>query len=466
MIPINDRGETTPLSIDKTAKLLQALLDLNDSNESDSSCLPPEVEKAVEDLMLAQKMFVKQIDKFLHKTESYDEGKNVDTIATMIELCPELLATKDPVRYQLPICKAAMNKTIRGKETFVPLFARVGVQYEVGGKEARGGLLTDSGRHNEYANSLQCLASEGEGATGTFEALRNAKPEPLFLENDVIEHSLLYNAIVDFFDDESYSFDSFASWMCQMKYFIDLNEEGALFHMDSANLTPLCYFFDDEIKNVDENLILKKFLLKGLEYILERSVYYNPSCPTIGGLFHVLSEGEIVLTKLVDKYGEKQMWDCIEKVLTSISFNDQEYPLILHQTIIWTQQYVSQALMRFPDALHDRALDNRLPIHEALDNGLSWDANLVAIIQANNLHLKVCDPVTKLPLMALAAKEPSCDLRTIYYLLRKNPECVDRAIENHKRKNKQKNQVCDDGAKQPQKRGRGRPRKKSRVINS
>ncbi len=59
---------------------------------------------------------------------------------------------------------------------------------------------------------------------------------------------------------------------------------------------------------------------------------------------------------------------------------------------------------------------------------MEWSHGLLTIIHANNYHLKDHDPVTKLPLHALAAKEPSCDLRTIYYLIRKNPDCVGGAV--------------------------------------
>ncbi len=167
---------------------------------------------------------------------------------------------------------------------------------------------------------------------------------------------------------------------------------------------------------------------------------------------------------MINKFGADEVWDCIERALTSINFKDSEYPSIVHQTITCTPQYFNKALMRFPNALHERDKDNRLPIHLALDNGMVWDYNLGTIIQANYLQLKDCDPLTKLPLLALAAREPSCDLRTIYYLLGKNPECVDSAIEKHKRK--QQSQDCDDGTNKKQKSGIGRPTKKTKINST
>lgn len=236
-----------------------------------------------------------------------------------------------------------------------------------------------------------------------------------------------------------------------MKYMIDLNEDSLFCVFNNKTMPiPIWYLSLNYLGNFDVNLYLK-----ALEYLLKRAITSRPLCPTIGGLFHEVEveEGEFVLSKLVDKFGSDQVWDCIERALTSINVKDQQGQMILHRTIECAPQFVSQILMRFPDLVYDRDKNNRLPIHYALENGMEWNNNLVTMIHANHLHLKDCDPVTKLPLLALAAKETSCDLRTIYYLLRKNPECVNSAIEKHTRK--RQSQDCDNGDNQTQKRRRG-----------
>lgn len=61
-------------------------------------------------------------------------------------------------------------------------------------------------------------------------------------------------------------------------------------------------------------------------------------------------------------------------------------------------------------------------LYRALDRGMEWGMGILIVIQANQNHLKDYDSVTKLQLHALAAKELGCDLKTIHYLLQKNPD--------------------------------------------
>jgi hypothetical protein len=79
-------------------------------------------------------------------------------------------------------------------------------------------------------------------------------------------------------------------------------------------------------------------------------------------------------------------------------------------------------MTRFPDSVLVRDDGNRLPIHVALESGMSWSPDLVSIINANRPHLKDNDPVTGWPPFVLAAMEPSCGLMTTFYLLKKHPE--------------------------------------------
>lgn len=419
MIPINNTGEPTPLSLEKTCKLLQALLDLKaDAQESDSSVpvIPTEVEQAIEDLLQAQNTFVTNIDKFLQKFKTYDHIGNFNVVKTMVETCPELLATtNNNDKGRLPIHYAVCSNIRQGQETFLPLFASVGMKYKIGGEEARGGLLIKNSNGNDVFNILARM----EGTTGSFEALRNIQPEPLFFNEDVQRYSLVSCQLSLVRFDTA----SFERRMDVLKYLLDLNE-NCLFQKDSSNRIPLWHLCHQQTRGSDP-----KLLLKILEYLLKRSICIRPSCPTLGGLFYQSDEG-FVINQLIDEFDMNDVWNSIETVLTSInSKNREQLPLILHRTIRCSPESVGEVLMRFPDSVNDRDKDNRLPIHVALDEGIGWGNPLVMMIQSNQHHLKHCDPVTKFPLLALAAREPSCDLRTIFYLIQKNPDCcVNRAI--------------------------------------
>ena len=81
----------------------------------------------------------------------------------------------------------------------------------------------------------------------------------------------------------------------------------------------------------------------------------------------------------------------------------------------------------FPDSVYEcDPCDSRLPVHIAVERGMKWSMELILLMNATQQYLKYVDPVTKLPVFALAGmSDDSCDLRTIYHLLRKNPEQID-----------------------------------------
>ena len=74
-----------------------------------------------------------------------------------------------------------------------------------------------------------------------------------------------------------------------------------------------------------------------------------------------------------------------------------------------------------------RDINNRLPIHVALEMGMKTSLELSHLMKVSQECLKEVDPVTKLPAFALAGmmNPNSCDMRTIYRLLREYPEQVE-----------------------------------------
>ena len=84
MIPIAD---STSLSIERTAKLLQDLVDLKDKNTK----LPQKLTKSINCLLDAQQVFLKDIDTYLHSNHKY----KLEILTAIVEPNPEFLATKD-----------------------------------------------------------------------------------------------------------------------------------------------------------------------------------------------------------------------------------------------------------------------------------------------------------------------------------------------------------------------------------
>ena len=87
MIPITS---STTLSIEKTAKLLQNLIDLRDKG---NLAFPEKISKGIDSLVEAQQKFVQGIDDYLHESESFEYEDDIEMVTTIVQTCPEFLAT-------------------------------------------------------------------------------------------------------------------------------------------------------------------------------------------------------------------------------------------------------------------------------------------------------------------------------------------------------------------------------------
>ncbi len=241
----------------------------------------------------------------------------------------------------------------------------------------------------------------------------------LLRKEDVRKYFLLHEAV----KDENLE---------MVKYMIEL-DSSCLDYSDKMNnysvpITYVCTYDakDNADKEAEKNrLEIVKCLIKGgiklecAKFRDNKGRQLTTDQINIGGLFEKAENGEFVLDCLIERFGE-EIWDSIEEVLSS--FADLSLP-ILHKTIKHCPQYFSTVFSRFPEAITARDSDNRLPVHISLETGMKWSFELLAMIQASRPYLKDMDPVSKCPPFILASlDERSCDLRTIFFLLRKHPE--------------------------------------------
>ncbi len=410
MIPI--ASETT-LSIKKTAHLLQKLVDLE---KTASFQLPEEIKYNVKELLNAQSNFVKQIDDYFNSWDAYkDSPQTFETAKAIVETCPEFLATRGAFG-ELPLHCATEVHT-KPTKSFVSVFVQVGLQYAIGGEDGRGGLLVE----DEYGrNVLQHLAY---GDVETLQMLEAMDP-PMFHASDISEYQLLHKAI---------RHSRKVSACPEMVKYLVSRSPSSLF---DKTLSLACFLDHDKLTDYTQSLM--KFLIH--QAILYKRERFNVhGC--IGGLFRFYQrengKKEYILECLINKFGEEDMWNIVH---ASISAFD-DIP-ILHKVIECIPSQFSNAYKMFPDSFLVRASNKRLPIHTALETGnMKWSEQLAALINTSRFSLKEeMDPVTKLPAFALAAMENSCDLRTIYYLLRNNPHhvtpCCTKSNKGQKRKKK------------------------------
>ena len=127
MIPISEK---TSLSADKTAKLIQILVDLKNRNVE----LPKQILESINSPTL-----VNDIDTFLRTNSTYENSNEVEfvTVKAIVESYPEFLATE--FLGALPIHCAARFAHVSKK--YLKLYVDIGLEHEIGGKHNRGGLL-------------------------------------------------------------------------------------------------------------------------------------------------------------------------------------------------------------------------------------------------------------------------------------------------------------------------------------
>ena len=405
MIPLATK---TTLSYEKCAKLQQKLADLKQSNPN---ALPNSVLRSLKALEDAQDAFAKQIDMYLQKGR-YDPDTEYETIETIIETCPEFLATKNETEGRIPL----QSRKTENEAIFAPLMVRVGLQYGVGGDDARGGILVEQ---NNGFNYLQLLTFQKEDIE-ILNALKAMDPS-MFYKADVCDHYLLQEAVKD-------------SCLEMVEYLVEM-DPSAIFESDEVNCAiPLAYCYNPKKQSNesgDEYFARKQKKLDIFEYLLRKSMSYRPDDETLGGLFAISNKKrneeeefkstQTIFELLSSKYGADEIWKVIQKALSTF----QGIP-IHHKVIKHAPQQWSHACTFFPLSGLVRDDQGRLPVHIALETGnMQWSQEVVLLIMSCKSNLNELDPVTGWPPLALAASGNCCDLSTIFFLLQMCPEQVE-----------------------------------------
>jgi hypothetical protein len=95
------------LTFQQSAILIESLQAL--TKENDDIELPSAIGSCVKEFVKAQAKFVNEINNYMHDRHSYIiEDK--DTILTIIESCPHVLAMKTCLNETIPIRRAAWSK--------------------------------------------------------------------------------------------------------------------------------------------------------------------------------------------------------------------------------------------------------------------------------------------------------------------------------------------------------------------
>jgi hypothetical protein len=127
--------------------------------------------------------------KYLHNLhELGDEKPDEDTLQKIIDNVPSSLSYEDDeYGYYLPIFAASQYKESVG---YVPLLAKEGVKHNVGGDDARGGLLLG----DPVLKELTCMGGSETADPLYLDVMKKLRESKLLLREDIQDHNLLYHA--------------------------------------------------------------------------------------------------------------------------------------------------------------------------------------------------------------------------------------------------------------------------------
>ncbi len=276
--------------------------------------------------------------------------------------------------------------------TLINLLVEEGLNYNVGGSDARGGLLV---KDNFNHTPLNFLVSKN--AIQTLRQLQNHDPPNLY-PRDVIECQLFSNVHSTFHAD-------------MVRFLVRLCPESVsqVFDIFDGNflINYMCITVAD-----------CRFLLRVIPILVEEGIRQELGGEYgIGGLF-VVQAGLSCIDLLIDR--RRQSWDVLAPIIHN-SIGDAPIlhgAILAHSISISYSTHIQSICQYFENSAQIRDSKGRLPIHLAAEQGLRWkEDNMEDIVKANLPAVKEKDPLSGLPVYALAAVGEDSSLSTVYELL-------------------------------------------------
>jgi hypothetical protein len=331
-----------------------------------------------------------QLGKYLHDLRR--NKPNEDILQQIIAVAPTCLSYTNE-KGRLPIHTAARYT---GSARYVPLLAKEGIKFKVGGGSKRGGLLVKVTGKDYGTNALQMLANLSSRTntiptdTTYLDVMKELRDSNLLLKEDIKDHNLLLYACCR---NSQLRFDFLVDW-------------------DAKGL--LTYKF----KGLPIVLATVKYFPTHdrLSAFLETALRLHPG--DLGGFFLKDKEGKTVCERAFAKYGiEKTM-----KILGNlIPFEDPHFP-ILHHVAKHAPQYMNDFVNRYPSAIYLRDCKGRTLHQDALASGSKkFKSHAMFFVGMSDDQVREIDPVTELYPFMVAASGQMSDLDAVYYLMKKDP---------------------------------------------
>ncbi|GFH46361.1 hypothetical protein CTEN210_02835 [Chaetoceros tenuissimus] len=399
--------------------LTQELLDL----ELQLKCIREEIlgewkdETCLKDVSsIVQETKDKLLETFgqsLHKLNDFKPPER--TVQTVIQKFPSALSIVNE-KGQLPIQSIvwAYNSV-----KYTPILAREGVKHDVGGKDGRGGLLTqDPSWQTGSMNTLQILASNISPNASTndyfLNTMKQLKNDELFEKKDVFEHDLIF-------------YTSRKKSISRFEYILNLDPQCLL--KFTMNGKPYMHAAISYWCDVDD-----------FKAILQVTMAQFPD--KAGYLFQRDSDERSAFQAACDEFGETETMTVIHDVISP----DKSFP-ILHHAL--TEEPTKGTLFTqwFPWAYNLRNRLGQSLIQAILAAGpTSVNDNTFVFAAMTDDQIQEKDPITTLYPFAAVASGEEGDLEKSFYLLRRQPGVLDEyvlqpALMTRKKKKRKRNDV-------------------------
>jgi len=385
---------STKCSLDQFIKTIGTFQSMKDDMDEDYYT---DLEEIVNNAM---KHVSDRTGEYLHNLDELgDKRPDEDTLLKIIDNVPSSLSYED--RYgDIPI-----NSAVQVKESvqYVPLLAKQGVKHNVGGNNARGGLIGDH-------DVLKQLAFEGGNSETAdpiyLDVMKKLRESKLLLREDIQDHGLLYLACDP---ATAMRFEYFAGWC----------PEGLKTYQYEG--LPISHAIIDELN------------IECFSTFLKAALKYHPNDP--GLLFQKDDEGKTACERAFKTYGNDRTMSAIGEF---IPFDDPKVP-ILHHVAKHTPQYMKEFACRYPSATYFRDCKGRTLHQAALASGnKTFIDDPLFFLEMSDEQVREIDPGSDLYPFMVSASGEMCDLSAVYSLLRRNPALGHRNKPKKRRKRKRK----------------------------
>jgi hypothetical protein len=312
-----------------------------------------------------------------------------ETLLKIIDNVPSSLSHEDEYGY-LPIFSASQFKE---SVHYVPLLAKEGVKHNVGGDDARGGLLVGRGGLIGGNNVLTTLTFAGGHIDYDplyLDAMKKLRESKLLLKEDIQDHGLLFFAC------------NKPETLMRFEYLIDWCPEGLKTHQLLG--LPLIH------------AIIKYYSIECFSMFLKTALRYHPN--DLGLLFQIDHEGQTACERAFKKYGHDKTMAAIGE---SIPFGDPKLP-ILHHVAKHAPHMLNDFGSRYPSATYFRDSQGRTLLQAKLASGhKTFMDDAMFFLEMSDEQVREIDPGSDLYPFVVAASGETCDLSAVYSLLRRNP---------------------------------------------